>query len=77
MAQKQSILGRIGQLTRANINSLLDKAEDPQKMLDQLVRGPEIRRRVAGSGHDRILVHQVEDVRASPHDTEHQDRGEQ
>lgn len=38
MAQKQSILGRIGQLTRANINSLLDKAEDPQKMLDQLVR---------------------------------------
>ncbi|MEO6472700.1 MAG: PspA/IM30 family protein [Aeromicrobium sp.] len=38
MAQKQSILGRIGQLTRANINALLDKAEDPQKMLDQLVR---------------------------------------
>lgn len=38
MAQKQSILGRIGQLTRANINSLLDKAEDPAKMLDQLVR---------------------------------------
>lgn len=38
MAQKQSILGRIGQLTRANLNSLLDKAEDPEKMLDQLVR---------------------------------------
>jgi phage shock protein A len=38
MAQKQSILGRISQLTRANINSLLDKAEDPEKMLDQLVR---------------------------------------
>lgn len=38
MAQKQSILGRVSQLTRANINSLLDKAEDPQKMLDQLVR---------------------------------------
>ncbi|MBC7630420.1 PspA/IM30 family protein [Aeromicrobium sp.] len=38
MANKQSILGRIGQLTRANINSLLDKAEDPEKMLDQLVR---------------------------------------
>lgn len=38
MAQKQSILGRIAQLTKANINALLDKAEDPQKMLDQLVR---------------------------------------
>lgn len=38
MAQKQSIFGRISQLTRANINALLDKAEDPEKMLDQLVR---------------------------------------
>jgi len=38
MTKKQTILGRIAQLTKANINSLLDKAEDPQKMLDQLVR---------------------------------------
>ncbi|WP_303325029.1 PspA/IM30 family protein [Actinomyces radicidentis] len=38
MAEKQSILGRIAQLTRANVNALLDRAEDPQKMLDQLVR---------------------------------------
>ena len=38
MAEKQSILGRIGQLTRANINALLDRAEDPEKMLNQLVR---------------------------------------
>ena len=38
MAEKQSILGRIAQLTRANINALIDRAEDPQKMLDQLVR---------------------------------------
>lgn len=38
MAEKQSILGRIAQLTRANINALLDRAEDPEKMLDQLVR---------------------------------------
>ena len=37
MAQS-SILGRIGQLVRANINSILDDAEDPEKMLDQLVR---------------------------------------
>lgn len=38
MTKKQSILGRVAQLTKANINSLLDKAEDPEKMLDQLVR---------------------------------------
>lgn len=35
---KQSIFGRIAQLTRANINALIDSAEDPQKMLDQMVR---------------------------------------
>lgn len=35
---KQSILGRIAQLAKANINALLDQAEDPQKMLDQMVR---------------------------------------
>lgn len=38
MAEKQTILGRIGQLARANINALLDRAEDPEKMLDQLIR---------------------------------------
>lgn len=35
---KQSIFGRIAQLAKANINSLLDSAEDPKKMLDQMVR---------------------------------------
>ncbi|MFJ6001175.1 PspA/IM30 family protein [Arthrobacter sp. NPDC092385] len=35
---KQSIFGRIAQLTRANVNALIDQAEDPQKMLDQMVR---------------------------------------
>ncbi len=34
----QSILGRIGQLVRANVNAMLDQAEDPEKMLDQLIR---------------------------------------
>ncbi len=38
MAEKQTILGRIAQLARANINTLLDRAEDPEKMLDQLIR---------------------------------------
>jgi phage shock protein A len=33
-----TILGRIGQLVRANINAMLDGAEDPERMLDQLVR---------------------------------------
>jgi phage shock protein A len=35
---KQSILGRISTLLRANINALLDQAEDPEVMLDQLIR---------------------------------------
>jgi phage shock protein A len=34
----QSILGRIGQLVRANVNAMIDAAEDPERMLDQLVR---------------------------------------
>jgi phage shock protein A len=34
----RSILGRLSQLMRANINALIDSAEDPEKMLDQLVR---------------------------------------
>lgn len=34
----ESILGRIGQLVRANVNAMLDSAEDPEKMLDQLIR---------------------------------------
>ena len=37
MAQ-QSILGRIAQLARANINALIDAAEDPERMLDQMIR---------------------------------------
>ncbi len=37
MAQ-QSILGRVSTLMRANINALIDGAEDPEKMLDQLLR---------------------------------------
>jgi phage shock protein A len=37
MAQ-QSLFGRISQMARANINALLDEAEDPEKMLDQMIR---------------------------------------
>ena len=35
---KQSIFGRIAQLAKANINAMLDQAENPEKMLDQMVR---------------------------------------
>ena len=35
---KQSIFGRIAQLAKANINAMLDAAEDPAMMLDQMVR---------------------------------------
>jgi phage shock protein A len=38
MTGKQTVLGRVKQLAKANINALLDSAEDPGKMLDQLIR---------------------------------------
>lgn len=69
---KQTILGRVAQLARANINALLDEAEDPQKMLDQLIRDytnniSEAEQAVAGTiGNLRLLEqdHQ-EDVAAA------------
>lgn len=38
MPEKQSIFGRISQLVRANINAMIDQAEDPALMIDQLIR---------------------------------------
>ncbi|MFI1173546.1 PspA/IM30 family protein [Streptomyces melanogenes] len=38
MNDRQSVLGRVGRLAKANVNALLDQAEDPQKMLDELIR---------------------------------------
>ena len=35
---KQSIFGRISTLVIGDVNALIDSAEDPQKMIDQLVR---------------------------------------
>ncbi len=32
------ILDRVSRLVRANVNDLIDKAEDPEKMIDQLLR---------------------------------------
>jgi phage shock protein A len=41
------IIDRISTLTRANINDMLDRAEDPEKMLNQLLRDMEVNRREA------------------------------
>ncbi|MEO3763036.1 PspA/IM30 family protein [Streptomyces sp. B8F3] len=38
MTGKQTVLGRTLQLARADVNALVDQAEDPQKMLDQFIR---------------------------------------
>jgi phage shock protein A len=38
VSKKQSIFGRVAQLAKANINALLDSAEDPEKMMDQMIR---------------------------------------
>ncbi|MFI1395217.1 PspA/IM30 family protein [Streptomyces sp. NPDC020681] len=69
---KQTILGRVTQLAKANINALLDQAEDPQKMIDQLIRDytnniSEAEQAVAGTiGNLRLMEqdHQ-EDVAAA------------
>ncbi|MGO3152203.1 MAG: PspA/IM30 family protein [Galactobacter sp.] len=72
MAKKQSIFSRIATLTKANINALLDSAEDPQKMLDQMVRDytnniAEAEQAVAQTIGDLRMLEQdhAEDVRAA------------
>ena len=67
MTQKQSILGRISQLTRANINSLLDKAEDPEKMLDQLVR--DYTNSIAEAAANFHRLHDAQYAHCEPHVT--------
>ncbi|QXE34911.1 PspA/IM30 family protein [Streptomyces sp. GMY02] len=69
---KQTILGRVTQLAKANINALLDQAEDPQKLLDQLIRDyinniSEAEQAVAGTiGNLRLLEQDYrEDVEAA------------
>ncbi|MGW1884054.1 PspA/IM30 family protein [Streptomyces sp. NPDC001970] len=69
---KQTIIGRVAQLAKANINALLDQAEDPQKMLDQLIRDytnniAEAEQAVAGTiGNLRLLEQDHrEDVEAA------------
>ena len=35
---KHGIIGRVTQLARANVDAMIDSADDPQQMLDKLVR---------------------------------------
>jgi phage shock protein A len=69
---KQTIFGRVTQLAKANINALLDSAEDPGKMLDQLIRDysnniSEAEQSIAQTiGNLRLMEDdQQEDVRAA------------
>ncbi|MFJ2557728.1 MULTISPECIES: PspA/IM30 family protein [unclassified Streptomyces] len=69
---KQTILGRVTQLAKANINALLDQAEDPRKLLDQLIRDytdniAEAEEAVAGTiGNLRLLEQDhLEDTEAA------------
>jgi phage shock protein A len=51
---KMGVLGRLGTVLKSNINALINKAEDPQKMLDQIIMDMqedliEVKREVAGA----------------------------
>jgi phage shock protein A len=73
MAQT-SILGRIAQLTRANIHGLLDAAEDPETMLNQMVRDytdniRDAEEAVAQTiGHLRLMESDAEEARRAQAD---------
>lgn len=73
MAQ-QSIFGRMGQLVRANINAMLDAAEDPELMLDQMVRDytdniAEAQQAVAQTiGNLRLLEQDADEARGAAAD---------
>ena len=57
---QQGIVGRVMQLARANVNAMIDSAEDPQVMLDQLVRDYSahiLRGRAGDRADDRELPH--------------------
>jgi phage shock protein A len=51
MTEHEGILGRIGRLIRSNINDLVTKAEDPEKILNQVILDMQ-----AGYSEARILV---------------------
>lgn len=54
------IIDRISQLTRANINDMLDRAEDPEKMLNQILRDMESNIRQAREQVASMIAQQKE-----------------
>jgi phage shock protein A len=69
---KTTIFGRVTQMAKANVSALLDAAEDPQKMLDQLIRDytsniSEAEQAIAQTiGNLRMMADdQKEDIRAA------------
>src|SRR6187401_2304463 len=54
------IIDRISQLTRANINDMLDRAEDPEKMLNQILRDMETNIRQAREQVALMIAHEKE-----------------
>lgn len=50
------ILDRVSTLVRANVNDMLDRAEDPEKMINQILRDMQDKHRRGAEGgrqHDR------------------------
>ncbi|HYO33330.1 MAG TPA: PspA/IM30 family protein [Nocardioidaceae bacterium] len=64
MTQKTSILGRMGQLARANLNAILDRAEDPETMLHQLV--PDVTNSIADA--EAAGAHTIANTRLAEED---------
>ena len=63
------ILDRFTSIVKANINELLDKAEDPEKMVDQYLREmteslAEVREATAGVLAEELDLERVADVDA-------------
>jgi phage shock protein A len=75
-----SILDRVGLLIRSNINDLLDRAEDPEKVINQLIidmnnQLVEVRRQVAGAIADENQLHDnYEENQAKANDWEEKAR---
>ncbi|MFN0074309.1 MAG: PspA/IM30 family protein [Chloroflexota bacterium] len=75
-----SILDRVGLLLRSNINDLLDRAEDPEKTINQLIidmnnQLADVRKQVAGAIADENQLHdKFEDNQAKANDWEEKAR---